>query len=207
MGREVEDMPRTDRVAIVAGGSRGLGRAIILELARRGYAVVAELRPRPAAADQIVDEVLAAHGRATAVRADVADDVDMERLFTETAEAFGGVDVVVHAIDETANDTSIVDRQAAREVRDGGAIVHIGASVTPSAVVEANSRTLARELRDRDITVNALAPGDGLTGSAGAIAKVVAFLVGDDGHWVNGQVIGRVDSGRDQGLPWRDAHG
>ena len=193
VGREIEEASRTDRVAIVTGGSRGLGRAITLELASRGYAVVLTYARDPIAAERVVDEVLAARGIATAVRGDVADDVDIERLFTETTEAFGGVDVVVHTIGETARDGSVVDQLAAREVREGGAIVHIEASVSPRAVIEAATRDFARELRDRNITVNALTPGDEPSGSAGAIAKVVAFLVSADGHWVNGQVIGHVD--------------
>ena len=65
--------------------------------------------------------------------------------------------------------------------------------MSPRAVIEATTRDLARELRDRNITVNALTPGDEPSGSTGAIAKVVAFLVSADGHWVNGQVIGHVD--------------
>jgi 3-oxoacyl-[acyl-carrier protein] reductase len=193
VGREIEQASRTDRVAIVTGGSRGIGRAITVELARRGYAVVVAYADDPAAVDAVIDEILAAHGTATAVRGDVADDLDTERLFAETIEAFGGVDVVVHAVDEIGPGASIVNRHASREVRDGGAIVDLGASGVPRDVIEAATCALARQLRDRDITVNAIAAGGGWGESAVAIAKVVAFLVSDDGHWVNGQVIGRLD--------------
>jgi 3-oxoacyl-[acyl-carrier protein] reductase len=193
VGREIEQASRTDRVAIVTGGSRGLGRAVTLELAHLGHAVVVTYARDPAAADAVIDEILAAHGTATAVRGDVADDLDMERLFAETIEAFGGVDVVVHAVDGIGPGTSIVNRHASRELRDGGAIVDLGAPVVPRDVIEAATCGLARQLRNRDITVNAIAAGDGWDASAVAIAKVVAFLVSDDGHWVNGQVIGRLD--------------
>jgi 3-oxoacyl-[acyl-carrier protein] reductase len=84
-------------VAIVTGGSRGIGRAVARKLAIGDYAVVINYLNGQPAADAAVEEILAANGCAVAVRADVADELDVERLFSETIEAFGGVDVVVHA--------------------------------------------------------------------------------------------------------------
>jgi 3-oxoacyl-[acyl-carrier protein] reductase len=86
-----------ERVAIVTGGSRGVGRQVARRLARRGYAVVVGYANDQRDADRTVDEILAAGGCAVAVRADVTDLLDVERLFAETVEAFGGVDLVVHA--------------------------------------------------------------------------------------------------------------
>jgi 3-oxoacyl-[acyl-carrier protein] reductase len=87
----------TDRVAIVTGGSRGVGREVVRKLANRGYAVVVGYIRDQGAADSIVEEVLAAGGTTLTIRADVADELDVERMFAETTEAFGGIDVLVHA--------------------------------------------------------------------------------------------------------------
>jgi 3-oxoacyl-[acyl-carrier protein] reductase len=109
-------------VAIVTGGSRGVGRALARALAGRGYAVVISYAQDQAAAEAAVEAILAANGTALAVRADVTDELDVERLFDETIEAFGGVDVVVHT---APRGIPLVDRQAARRLRHGGAIVDV----------------------------------------------------------------------------------
>ena len=84
-------------VAIVTGGSRGVGRAAIHRLAAGGYAVVVNYLHDQRAAESTVEAILANNGNAVAVRADIADDLDVKRLFAETIAAFGGIDVVVHA--------------------------------------------------------------------------------------------------------------
>jgi 3-oxoacyl-[acyl-carrier protein] reductase len=134
-----------DRVAIVTGGSRGVGRVVARELAGRDYAVVIHYARNQAAAEAAVEEVLAANGTALAVRADVADELDAARLFGETTEAFGGVDVVVHAaggmnMDAVVDDDLdmfdallrtnvrgmfVVNQLASRQIRSGGAIVNL----------------------------------------------------------------------------------
>jgi 3-oxoacyl-[acyl-carrier protein] reductase len=170
-------------VAIVTGGSRGIGRAIARRLAIGEYAVVINYLNSPSLADAAVEEILAANGIAVAVCADVADELDVERLFGETIEAFGGVDVVVHVA--AGVNAFVVNQQASLQLRDGGAIVNFSSA----EAVDAIAPELARELSARDITVNAIAlerpaaPAD--------IANLVAFLVSEDGHSVNGQVIRR----------------
>ena len=86
------------RVAIVTGGSRGVGRATVSTLAARGYAVVVNYLHDQPGAESLVEEVLASNGAAVAVRADVADELDVERLFGETISAFNAVDAVVHTV-------------------------------------------------------------------------------------------------------------
>jgi 3-oxoacyl-[acyl-carrier protein] reductase len=212
-----DDETRTDRVAIVTGGSHGLGREIALDLAGHGYAVVVNYARDQRAADDAVEEVLAADGTALTVRGDVADELDVQRLFNETTEAFGGVDVVVHAAGRTVPcrladcdvdtfdallrtnvlGTFVVNRQAARDVRKGGAIVNlpaVAAEGASSGAVEMITRALARQLRGRDITVNAVASGPARPDTSAGVARVVAFLVSAEGHWVNGQVIAPDDA-------------
>jgi len=109
-----------DAVAIVTGGSRGTGREIAGELASRGCAVVVVYLRDQGEAETTVDGILAAHAAALAVRADVTDELDVERLFDETKAVFGRVDLVVHAATRGA---SIVNQEAARQLRRGGAIV------------------------------------------------------------------------------------
>ncbi len=112
-------------MAIVTGGSRGVGREVVRILAGVGDAVVVNYVHDQRAADATVEEILCATGIALAIRADVADELDVERLFNETTEAFGGVDVVVHTAAQMACGpvTCPVRREAARRLRDGGAVV------------------------------------------------------------------------------------
>ena len=107
-------------VVIVTEGSSRTGREVVRALARRGFAVVVVYLGAGAGAEAAVDEVLAAHGTALAVRADPTAALDVERLFTETAAVFGGVDVVVHAAPPAG---PVVDGQAPRWLRRGGVIV------------------------------------------------------------------------------------
>jgi 3-oxoacyl-[acyl-carrier protein] reductase len=188
-------------VAIVTGGSRGVGRAVARKLAALDYAVVIGYLDSQPAADAAVAEILAANGSAVAVRADVADALDVERLFRETIDAFGHVDVVVHAAARMILGTFVVNQQASLQLRDGGAIVNLSTSraglAPPSdaaddastGAVDAIMPKLARELSGRDITVNAIALGAERPATPAGIANLVAFLVSEDGHRVNGQVL------------------
>jgi 3-oxoacyl-[acyl-carrier protein] reductase len=238
-------MTETQRVAIVTGGSRGIGRQTVSRLAQDGFAVVVVYAGRTADAEAAVEEVTGKGGRAIAVQADIADEQAVAAAFDRTEQEFGGVDVVVNAagimnnptplaelsLDEldrilrtNVRGTFVVSQQAARRVRRGGAIINFSSSVTrlrqpgyspygaSKGAVDTMTLILARELRGRDITVNAVAPGptatelfldgkpqeviDGLAkaaplerlGEPGDIAEVVAFLAGP-ARWVNGQVM------------------
>jgi 3-oxoacyl-[acyl-carrier protein] reductase len=234
------------RVAIVTGGSRGIGREIVTRLAAEGYSVIVNYAGNKAAADSAVAQLQADGAEAIAIRADVADEKAVARMFDVTEQQFGGIDVVVHAagtvlrspladLDLSALDavlrtnlrgTFVVDQQAVRRLRRGGALINLTTSairfstpgnsayVASKGGVEAITLTLARELRDRDVTVNAVAPGSIETemleqyldgdeqlraqiaarsplnrlGTPTDIADIVLFLAGP-GRWVNGQVI------------------
>ncbi|MEV4996897.1 SDR family oxidoreductase [Streptomyces niveus] len=236
---------RTDRrVVIVTGGSRGIGRESAERLAADGHAVVVNYAGNQAEAEAAVAAVTESGGTAMAFRADVADEVAVSALFDAAEETYGGVDVLVHAagvmsvtpLVDTELDaldrihrtnirgTFVVDQQAARRLRSGGAIINFSSSVVGLAfpgytayaaskgAVEAMTLILARELRGRDITVNAVAPGPTATalfldgkdeetvaklaaqaplerlGRPEDIAEVVSFLAGP-ARWVNGQVL------------------
>ncbi|MGW1910111.1 SDR family oxidoreductase [Streptomyces sp. NPDC002076] len=137
------------RVAVVTGGSRGIGRATVSRLAAEGYAVVIGYAGNRESAEAAVEEVTAAGGSAVAVRADVADEQQVAELFGTAAAEFGGVDVVVHAagrmylapiaeLDLAELDalhrtnirgTFVVAREAARTLRRGGSFVAFSTSV------------------------------------------------------------------------------
>ncbi|WP_020667228.1 SDR family oxidoreductase [Amycolatopsis nigrescens] len=184
-------MSTNTRVAIVTGGSRGIGRRTAERLAADGFAVVVNYAGNEAAAAEAVEAITGEGGQAVAVRADVAEAAEVEALFDTAERTFGGVDVVVHCagvlylspiaeVDLDALDrmhrtnirgTFVVDQQAARRVRGGGAIINFSTSAgklaipgyapyaATKAAVEAMGLILARELRGRDITVNTVAPG------------------------------------------------
>ena len=82
--------------ALVTGASRGIGRGIALALAGAGYDVVVNYAANEAAAASVVAEVEKAGARAIAVRADIAQAADRERLVDEAYRAFGRVDVLVN---------------------------------------------------------------------------------------------------------------
>jgi 3-oxoacyl-[acyl-carrier protein] reductase len=143
--------PNAHDVAIVTGGSSGSGRAIASRLARCRWAIVVVYLAHQRTVDATVAAILAAEGDVVAVRASLADDLDVQRLFAESNAAFGGVDVVVHT---TTDSAALLYEHAARHIRAGGAIVSVSAA---DRMVPA----VARRLHERGITVGR-APPDGL---------------------------------------------
>ena len=83
-------------VAIVTGASRGIGRAVAKRLAIDGFGVVVNYLNNRAEAEQVVAELKGIGGNAIAIQGDVANPANVERLFNETVEQFGSVNVVVH---------------------------------------------------------------------------------------------------------------
>jgi 3-oxoacyl-[acyl-carrier protein] reductase len=84
------------RVALVTGASRGIGAATALLLAQQGFRVVVNYRSSAAEAEQVVAASGAAGGEAFAIRADVTEPDDVDRMIDETQAKWGGVDVLVH---------------------------------------------------------------------------------------------------------------
>jgi 3-oxoacyl-[acyl-carrier protein] reductase len=233
-----------NRVAIVTGGSGGIGRVVAERLAKDGMTIVVSYAGNPERAKEAVEAITAAGGTATAFQADVADETQVAALFDETEKRYGGVDVVVHTAGimllsplaeldladfdrmhrTNVRGTFVVDQQAVRRLRRGGALINFSTSVTHIAVpnytayaatkgaIDGMTLILAKEMRGRDVTVNAVAPGPTATplyfvgkdqetidraakaaplerlGEPDDIAEVVSFLAGP-ARWINGQVI------------------
>jgi 3-oxoacyl-[acyl-carrier protein] reductase len=85
-----------NRVAVVTGGSRGIGRAIALELAGRGAAVVVNYHHSPQAAEEVVQKIQENGGRAAAFQADVSDFKSAEALIKFAIETFGDLHILVN---------------------------------------------------------------------------------------------------------------
>lgn len=85
-----------ERVAIVTGGSRGIGRTICLELAREGARVALITKQNLDSAQAAVREIEALGGRAIAVQADVTSKASVDRMVDHVADAFGRVDILVN---------------------------------------------------------------------------------------------------------------
>jgi len=233
------------KVAIVTGASRGIGRAVAKRLAEDGFSVVVNYRSNAGEAEEAVTEIKGTGGDAVAVKADVSNPADVERLFEETARKYGSIDVVVHnsgimplspigksdvdlfdkVISTNLRGTFLVLAQAAQHLASGGRIIAFSSSVlarsfptygpyiASKAGVEGLVHVLANELRGRNVTVNAVAPGPVATelflkgkseaqvaemaklpplerlGQPEDIANVVSFLAGPNGGWVNSQVL------------------
>ncbi|HNK62856.1 MAG TPA: 3-oxoacyl-[acyl-carrier-protein] reductase [Anaerolineales bacterium] len=85
-----------NKVALVTGGSRGIGRAIALGFAERGAAVVVNYNKSPEAAEEVVQQIQAAGGKAAAFQADVSDFKQAEALVKFTIETFGDLSILVN---------------------------------------------------------------------------------------------------------------
>ena len=84
-----------DQVALVTGGDSGIGRAICIAFAAAGAKVVVNYNSSEDKANDVVQEIERAGGQARAVQCDVSSEDDVERLFRETDDAFGGLDILV----------------------------------------------------------------------------------------------------------------
>lgn len=139
-----------NRVAIITGGSGGIGRAVAERLGASGFAVVVHYSGSDVRAAETVDVVTTAGGRAIASRGDVADESAMTATFDLADHEFGGVDVVIHTagvmplapiatmdletfdgvVRTNLRGTFVIDQLAAQRVRPGGAIVNFSTSMT-----------------------------------------------------------------------------
>lgn len=183
----------TGKVAIVTGASRGIGRAIALQLAEIGAKVVVNYASSSSAADELVTQIATIGGEAIAVQADVSKAEQMDALFTTVMAKWERVDILVNnagitrdtlllrmkpedwqaVIDTNLTGVFLATRLASKIMlkQKSGRIINI-ASVAgqmgnpgqanysaAKAGVIGFTKTVAKELATRGITVNAVAPG------------------------------------------------
>jgi len=239
----------SDKVAIVTGASRGIGRAIAIALAAEGAKVVVNYARSDAAANEVVKVITDQGGEAIAVQADVSDAEQVQNLIKETRSQYGQIDVLVNNAGITRDTLllrmkledwqAVIDlnltgvflcTQAVSKImlkQRQGRIINI-ASVAgqmgnpgqanysaAKAGVIGFTKTMAKELASRNVTVNAVAPGFiatemtreldaegilqyiplGRYGQPEEVAGMVRFLAGDPAAtYITGQVF-NVDGG------------
>lgn len=239
------------KIALVTGASRGIGRAIALDLAKQGAKVVINYAGNEAKANEVVDEIKNLGSEAIAVRANVANADEVAAMVKQTVDTFGQVDILVNNAGVTRDNllmrmkedewdavidtnlkgvflcTKAVSRYMMRQ--RFGRIINIASVVgvvgnpgqanyvAAKAGVIGLTKTSAKELASRNITVNAIAPGFIVTdmtdvlaegvkeemlkvipaakfGEAADIANAVTFFAADQSQYITGQTL-HVDGG------------
>ncbi len=197
-------MDFTDKVAVVTGSSRGIGRAIALRLASGGAKVVVNFRGNAAAADEVVAQIEAAGGEAVAVQADVSDVAQAEALIDAAKKAFGRIDILVNNAG-TTRDTLIM--RMSEEDWDVVIDTNLKGSFN---CIKAVSRQMMRQRYGRIVNVTSVS---GLAGNAGqanyasakaglvGLTKTVAKELGSRGITCNAVAPGYVPTDLTASLP------
>lgn len=194
----------SEKVALVTGGSRGIGRAIALRLAREGVAVVVNYVSREAAAREVVDAVLAEGGRASSVQADVSVAVEAEAMVDGVLKEYGSLDILINNAGITRDGLllrmSEADWDAVLDTNLKGAFVCTKAAL----------RTMMRQRYGRIVNLSSVA---GLMGNAGqanysaskagliGFTKAVAREVASRNITVNAVAPGYIETDIWNGVP------
>lgn len=101
-------MKLKDRVAIVTGGGRGIGKAISLALADEGAAVVAAARTL-APLEEVAEQIRTQGGKAKAIQTDIADQTQVQRMVAEAIEGFGQLDILINNAAYTHKEIAVAD--------------------------------------------------------------------------------------------------
>lgn len=235
-----------DRVAIVTGSARGIGKAIALELASKGAKVVINYAGSKDAALETAKLCQEKGAETLVIQGDVSKAEDCERIVKETLEGFGKIDILVNnagitrdnlimrmseddfdaVINTNLKSVYLMSKAVARPMMKNryGRIVNVSSVVgimgnagqvnysASKAGVLGITKSLAREMATRNITVNAVAPGfiqtdmtevlsdeaktsiagtipAGKLGTAEDVAHAAAFFASDEARYVTGQVV------------------
>ena len=240
------------KVAVVTGGSRGIGRAIVEDLASNGAKVVVNYHSNADAAQEVVAGIVANGGTAVAIQADVSNFDAAQELIKSAISTYGQLDILVNNAGTTRDTLLMMMKEEQWDVvlatnlksvfncckaatrpmvrrRNGGRIINISSVsgiigqpgqanyAASKAGIIGFSKSLAKEIGSRKITVNVVAPGFVLTdltadldaelveqslefiplgrwGDAQEIANAVTFLASDKASYITGEVL-QVDGG------------
>ena len=240
-----------NKIALVTGASRGIGKAVAKELAAKGAFVIVNYNGSKEAAEQVVSEIKASGKDAVSYQCDVSQYAECERMVTELIKTYQKIDILVNnagitrdnllmkmseedfdaVIDTNLKGTFHTMRFVSRAMlkQRSGRIINLSSVVgvtgnagqtnyaASKAGVIGMTKTVARELASRGVTVNAIAPGFietdmteklsdrvkeqailqiplGKMGKPEDVAKLAGFLASDDAGYITGQVI-HVDGG------------
>jgi 3-oxoacyl-[acyl-carrier protein] reductase len=197
-------MDFVDKVAVVTGGSRGIGRAIALRLAEGGAQVVVNYHSNQAAADEVVQQIEAQGGQALAVRANVSQTDEAQNLIDTAKKHFGRIDILVNNAG-TTRDTLLV--RMSEEDWDIVLDTNLKGAFNCTKAV---SRQMMRQRYGRIVNITSVA---GLGGNAGqanyasakagliGLTKTVAKELGGRGITCNAVAPGLVHTDLTASLP------
>jgi len=237
-------MELKDKIALVTGASKGIGKEIAITLAKRGAAVIVNYNSDAKGAERTAEEIRKSNGEAFIVKANVAEREEVASMFREIGKKYGRVDILVNNAGITQDRTLAkmsdeewdkvigvnltgafnVAREALKLMPEGGRIINMSSIAamtgnfgqTNYAATKAGligfTKSLAKEVGKRRITVNAVAPGFIKTemtdripflkrkillsliplrreGTATDVADAIVFLASEKSSYITGETI------------------